>query len=104
MAKISLHAKIFWLYNVLYYLCPFFPLLTCAGSVVDVLSINMENKARNYESPSLAAIFLVNNFHFVHKTFTNNSLMLRLLEGVYAEIQTHFEGVIQEKIHAYQRS
>jgi hypothetical protein len=64
----------------------------------------MEHKARNYESPSLASIFLVNNFHFILKTFFNNSLMLRLLEGVYSDIQTHFEGVIQEKIHAYQRS
>lgn len=75
-----------------------------AGGVLDVLNMNMEHKARNYESPSLSAIFLVNNFHFIHKTFMNNTLMLRLLEGVYADIQTHFEGVIQEKIHAYQRS
>ena len=75
-----------------------------AGGVLDVLNMNMEHKARNYESPSLAAIFLINNFHFILKTFVNNSLMLRLLEGVYADIQTHFEGVIQEKIHAYQRT
>ena len=64
----------------------------------------MENKARSYESTFLAAIFLLNNFHFIHKTFTKNSHMLCLLEGVYAEIQSHYEGVIQQQIHAYQRT
>ena len=38
--------------------------------VLDALNLNMENKAKNYESPHLAAIFLLNNFHFVHKTFS----------------------------------
>ena len=64
----------------------------------------MENKGRSYESSFLAAIFLLNNFHFIHKTFTKNSHMLRLLEGVYSDVQNHYEGVIQQQMHAYQRS
>lgn len=72
--------------------------------VLNVLNLNMENKARSYESPFLAAIFLINNFHFIHKTFTKNSQMLSLLEGVFGEVQSHYEGVIQQQIHAYQRT
>lgn len=37
---------------------------------LDALNLNMEHKARNFESPYLAALFLLNNFHFVHKTFS----------------------------------
>ena len=72
--------------------------------VLNVLNLNMENKARSYESPFLAAIFLINNFHFIHKTFTKNTQMLSLLEGVFGEVQSHYEGVIQQQIHAYQRT
>ena len=36
----------------------------------------MENKARSYESPFLAAIFLMNNYNFVHKTFTRSVSIL----------------------------
>ena len=42
--------------------------------VLDALNINMENKARSYESPFLAAVFLMNNYHFIHKTFTRLAL------------------------------
>jgi len=38
--------------------------------VLDALGLNLENKARSYESPFLAAIFLMNNYHFIHKAFT----------------------------------
>lgn len=38
--------------------------------VLDALNLNMENKARSYESPQLASLFLMNNYHFIHKTFT----------------------------------
>ncbi len=41
----------------------------CTVQVFNALNLNMENKAHNYESPFLAAIFLLNNFHFMHKTF-----------------------------------
>lgn len=80
------------------------PFFAVTVDVLNALNLNMENKARSYESPFLAAIFLLNNFHFIHKTFTKNSHMLRLLEGFYSEVQSHYEGVIQQQIHAYQRS
>ena len=38
--------------------------------VLDALSLNMEHKARNFESTYLAALFLLNNYQFVLKTFT----------------------------------
>ena len=38
--------------------------------VVDALNLNMESKARSYEHPQLASLFLLNNYHFIHKTFT----------------------------------
>ncbi len=41
-----------------------------AVRVLDALNLNLEHKARNFESPHLAALFLLNNFKFVHKTFT----------------------------------
>ena len=41
-----------------------------AVRALDALNLNMEHKARNFESPYLAALFLLNNFHFVHKSFS----------------------------------
>lgn len=38
--------------------------------VIDALNLNMENKSRSYEHPPLASLFLLNNYHFIHKTFT----------------------------------
>ena len=78
--------------------------LNIVVDVLNKLNLNMENKARSYESSHLAAVFLLNNFHFIHKTFMKNSHMLRLLEGIYSEVQTHYEGIIQQQIHVYQRS
>ena len=37
---------------------------------LNVLTLNMEQKSRNYESPVLAAVFLLNNYSFIHSTFT----------------------------------
>ena len=37
--------------------------------VIDALSLNMEMKSRTYESPVLAALFLMNNFHFIKSSF-----------------------------------
>lgn len=38
--------------------------------VLDVVNISMENKAKLYESSTLSAIFLMNNYHFIRHTFT----------------------------------
>ena len=53
----------------MYFLCP-------TVRVVDALSLNLENKARSYETPNLAAVFLLNNFQFIHKTFTRYVLFM----------------------------
>ena len=96
--------------------------------VFNALNLNMENKAHSYESPHLAAVFLLNNFHFMHKTFnrlaltalwgswlpwcvltylslslTRNTHMLGLLEGVYEGIDNHYIGLISQQERAYQR-
>ena len=38
--------------------------------VLDVVNISMESKAKLYESSTLSAIFLMNNYHFIRHTFT----------------------------------
>lgn len=71
--------------------------------VVDALNFNMEHKAKNFESPYLAAIFLLNNFHFVHKTFSQNDQMLNLLEEAFADIENHYSGLVMQQGRAYHR-
>lgn len=71
--------------------------------VLDALNFNMEHKAKNFESPYLAAIFLLNNFHFVHKMFSQNDELLSLLEEAFADIETHYSGLVMHQGRAYQR-
>lgn len=71
--------------------------------VLDALNLNMEHKARNFESSFLAAIFLLNNFHFVHKTFSQNDQLLSLLEEAFPDIENHYSGLVMQQGRAYQR-
>jgi len=71
--------------------------------VLDALGLNLENKARSYESPFLAAIFLMNNYHFIHKAFTGNDLMLSLLEIVFENAEDHYNNLVSQQGRLYQR-
>lgn len=62
--------------------------------VLDVVNISMENKAKLYESSTLSAIFLMNNYHFIRHTFTRNHLMLSVLEEVYPDIDGKYNELI----------
>lgn len=53
-----------------YYKIIWVSLLSSVVRVLDALNLNMEHKARNFESICLAALFLLNNFQYVLKTFS----------------------------------
>ncbi|CAI8016816.1 Exocyst complex component 7 [Geodia barretti] len=71
--------------------------------VVDALNLNMESKARSYEHPQLASLFLLNNYHFIHKTFTRNEEMQRLLEEAYGDVEQNYINSITTHLRNYQR-
>lgn len=88
--------------------------------VVDALNLNMEHKARNFESPFLAALFLLNNFQFLLKSLKkwvhpfigsfeimhckySNSKLLSLLEDALSNIEDHYTGVVIQQGQAYQK-
>ena len=98
--------------------------------VFNALNMNLENKAHNYESPFLAAIFLLNNFHFMQKTFNRqvtsthtltkphlmytppththththrNTHMLELQKMAFEKIEDHYDGLMIQHERAYQR-
>lgn len=70
---------------------------------LNVLALNMEQKARNYESPVLAAVFLLNNYSFVHSTFTRKELMLDLMRMALRDIEESYETFIDNQRKGYQR-
>ena len=41
----------------------------CIGSGTDALKDNLEAKSKGYDSPTLQALFLLNNFFFLHSVF-----------------------------------
>lgn len=96
--------------------------------VIDALNLNMENKSRSYEHSPLASLFLLNNYHFIHKTFTRYSIqslslhllpssspsplppplhrhdqMQGLLEEAYDQIENDYITKIQTQMTTYQR-
>ncbi|XP_065898323.1 exocyst complex component 7-like [Dysidea avara] len=62
--------------------------------VFDVVNISMESKAKLYESSTLSSIFLMNNYHFIRRTFTRNQLMLSVLEEVYPDVDGKYNELI----------
>lgn len=79
--------------------------------MLDVVNISMESKAKLYESSTLSAIFLMNNYHFIRHTFTRyavctavvfkmyllcyrNHSMLSVLEEVYPDIDGKYNELI----------
>ena len=98
--------------------------------VFNALNMNLENKAHSYESPFLAAIFLLNNFNFMQKTFNRqatrthtftkghtftctaslthththrNTHMLELQKMAFEKIEDHYDGLMIQHERAYQR-
>ena len=47
-----------------------FYILFLSAKVLDALTLNLEGKARAYESPVLSAVFLMNNYCFIQETYT----------------------------------
>lgn len=71
--------------------------------VLDGLNINLKNKADTYESPILGALFLMNNYHFIHKTFTRNATMQQLLERAVPDIEQRYTDLIESEMKSYQK-
>ena len=45
-----------------------FALLT--DKVLGVLGLNLELKSKGYEVPALSCVFMLNNYHYIHKSLT----------------------------------
>ena len=39
------------------------------GAATDDLVANLQGKSKNYDSPTLQDLFLLNNYHFIHSVF-----------------------------------
>ena len=46
--------------------------IVSAVGVLDTLNLNMDHKAKSFESPFLAGLFLLNNFQYILRSFTRS--------------------------------
>uniref|UniRef100_F6WWX5 Exocyst complex component 7 n=1 Tax=Ciona intestinalis TaxID=7719 RepID=F6WWX5_CIOIN len=70
------------------------------SQVLGALKLNLENKSRVYENLSLAAVFLLNNYHFII-TALNRHNLLGLAEIATPGIENLYRGFIDHQKQAY---
>jgi exocyst complex protein 7 len=72
-------------------------------SGTDALKDNLEAKSKGYDSPTLQALFLLNNFFFLHSVFQRNEEMMKLLEVHDSQVEGHYIKAVEDQISNYQR-
>ncbi|XP_076809603.1 exocyst complex component 7-like isoform X3 [Clavelina lepadiformis] len=75
-------------------------LSTYISHVLGALKLNLDNKARVYLDNSLAAIFLLNNYHFILNALNRHGL-LQLTQIETPEIAKLYNGFIEEQKITY---
>uniref|UniRef100_H2ZQN5 Exocyst complex component 7 n=1 Tax=Ciona savignyi TaxID=51511 RepID=H2ZQN5_CIOSA len=70
------------------------------GQVLGALKLNLENKSRVYVDLFLAAVFLLNNYHFII-TALNRHNLLALAQIATPEIERFYKEFIEEQRQAY---
>ena len=73
------------------------------GHVLGALKLNLENKSRVYMDPSLAAIFLLNNYNYILSALNREGL-LDLVQLTTPETGSIYKMVIAEQKKKYLRS
>jgi len=77
--SILLYSIVFYsivLYSILFYSILFYSILFFLERVLGSLGLNLQLKAKVYESMTLAALFLLNNHHYILKTLQRYSIVL----------------------------
>ncbi|XP_065826280.1 exocyst complex component 7-like [Oscarella lobularis] len=67
------------------------------------LGLNLELKARGYEDMALSCIFLLNNYHFIHKSLTRNDDFLTTVEEHSSDVEDYYMQLIGEQRRTYQK-
>ncbi|XP_015763420.1 PREDICTED: exocyst complex component 7-like [Acropora digitifera] len=71
--------------------------------VLGALGLNLELKARVYETPTLSSLFLLNNYNYVIKALQRSGLLALLQEGGNAEVQKQYQTLIADHKSTYQK-
>ena len=92
-----------------------------ADKVLGALGLNLELKSKGYEVQALSCIFLLNNYHYIHKSLTRqedvrnfpgcvdefsflrNDAFLSTLEQESPDIEDHYLELIAEQRRGYQK-
>eukprot|EP00118_Oscarella_pearsei_P019386 m.205801 g.205801 ORF g.205801 m.205801 type:complete len:681 (+) comp39661_c1_seq25:704-2746(+) len=67
------------------------------------LGLNLELKARGYEETALSCVFLLNNYHFIHKSLTRNSTFLSTVEEHSPDVEDTYMQLIADQRRTYQK-
>ncbi|XP_062508793.1 exocyst complex component 7-like [Corticium candelabrum] len=71
--------------------------------VLGVLGLNLELKSKGYEVPALSCVFMLNNYHYIHKSLTRNDTFLSTLEEESPDVEDHYLALIAEQRRGYQK-
>ncbi|XP_061611346.1 exocyst complex component 7 isoform X11 [Phyllopteryx taeniolatus] len=71
--------------------------------VLGNLQLNLLSKSKVYEDPALSAIFLHNNYNYILKSLQKSDL-IQLVTVTQKRAETSYRELIEQQIHAYQRS
>ncbi|XP_061561278.1 exocyst complex component 7 isoform X8 [Phycodurus eques] len=78
-------------------------LSTYICKVLGNLQLNLLSKSKVYEDPALSAIFLHNNYNYILKSLQKSDL-IQLVTVTQKRAETSYRELIEQQIHAYQRS
>lgn len=71
--------------------------------VLGALGLNLELKARVYETPTLSSLFLLNNYNYVIKALQRSGLLALLQGGGIGEVQKQYQQLIEDHKSTYQK-
>ncbi|KXJ21992.1 Exocyst complex component 7 [Exaiptasia diaphana] len=71
--------------------------------VLGSLGLNLQLKAKFYESMTLSALFLLNNHHYILKTLQRSGLTALLKDGEINDIEGKYQNLIEEQKNMYEK-
>ncbi|KAK3738705.1 hypothetical protein QZH41_006251 [Actinostola sp. cb2023] len=71
--------------------------------VLGSLGLNLQLKAKVYESMTLSALFLLNNYHYILKALQRSGLIALLNDGEITNIEDKYQIVVEEQKNMYDK-
>ncbi|XP_031567122.1 exocyst complex component 7-like [Actinia tenebrosa] len=71
--------------------------------VLGSLGLNLQLKAKVYESVTLSSLFLLNNYHYILKALQRSGLLELLKEGEITDIDDQYQMLVEEQKNMYDK-